>query len=112
MKRIAIIGLLAVFLTTNYAYATLTAKELTQTMEKAQHGELTQEKAEEFLITIINSIHPEVLGGIETNQEDICLMSGVIVLALAYYAIFFGGGVELLAAVSFLVWDIVCIPLL
>jgi hypothetical protein len=32
MKRIAIISLLAVFLTTNYAYATLTAEEVSQAM--------------------------------------------------------------------------------
>jgi len=83
MKRIAIISLLAVFLTTNYAYATFNTEKLAQTIERAQYEELTQEEAEEFLIAAINAINPEILEGIETNQEAICYASAFIVFFLA-----------------------------
>ena len=64
MKRIAIISLLAVFLTTNYAYATITADELTQGIEKAQRAELTQEEAEELFVRLISSVDlEEVMAG-------------------------------------------------
>ena len=111
MKRIAIISMLAIFLTTNYAYATFNTEKLAQTIERAQYEELTQEEAEEFLIAAINAINPEILEGIETNQEAICYASAFIVFFLAFIAIFFGG-IELLATVAFIIWDIICIPLL
>lgn len=72
MKRIAIISLLAVFLTTNYAYATITAEELTQGVEKAQQGELTQEEAEELFVRLISSVDlEEVMAGDLSSMESI-----------------------------------------
>ena len=83
MKRIAIISLLAVFLTTNYAYATITADELTQGIEKAQRAELTQEEAEELFVRLISSVDlEEVMAGdlssiesiIQPNQSTECIV--------------------------------------
>jgi len=72
MKRIAIISLLAVFLTTNYAYATITADELTQGVEKAQRGELTQEEAEVLFVRLISSVDlEEVMAGDLSSMESI-----------------------------------------
>jgi len=111
MKRIAIISALAVFLFTNYAYATLDTEKLAQTIERAQYGELTQEDAEEFLIAIINTINPELSEEIAANQQAICYLSGFFVIILALIAIFFGG-IELLATIVFIIWDILCVPFL
>lgn len=72
MKRIAMISLLAVFLTTNYAYATITADELTWGVEKAQQGELTQEEAEELFVRLISSVDlEEVMAGDLSSMESI-----------------------------------------
>ena len=72
MKRIAIIGLLAVFVTTNYAYATLITKDLAQGVEKAQQGELTQEEAEELFVRLISSVDlEEVMAGDLSSMESI-----------------------------------------
>jgi len=72
MKRIAIITLLAVFLNTNYAYATITADELTQGVEKAQRGELTQEEAEVLFVRLISSVDlEEVMAGDLSSMESI-----------------------------------------
>jgi hypothetical protein len=72
MKRIAIISLLAVFLTTNYAYATITGDELTQGVEKAQRGELTQEEAEVLFVRLISSVDlEEVMAGDLSSMESI-----------------------------------------
>ena len=49
MKRIAIISLLAVFLTTNYAYATITTEEVAQKIEQTQYQKLAQQVFEELL---------------------------------------------------------------
>ena len=54
MKRIAIISLLAVFLTTNYAYAILTAEDLAQGMEKAKRGVLSAGRKK--LLSVIQKI--------------------------------------------------------
>ena len=72
MKRIAIITLLAAFLTTNYAYATITADELTWGVEKAQRGELTQEDAEVLFVRLISSVDlEEVMAGDLSSMESI-----------------------------------------
>ena len=72
MKRIAIISLLVVFLTTNYAYATITADELTWGVEKAQRGELTQEEAEVLFVRLISSVDlEEVMAGDLSSMESI-----------------------------------------
>ena len=79
MKRIAIISLLAVFLITNYAYATFPLEELAQTIEKGQHEELTQEEVDELFIAMIASVdweNPEV-------QPDSCISD--LTNALVYY---------------------------
>ena len=59
MKRIAIISLLAVFLSTNYAYATLNAKEVAQKIEQAHYQKGAEQEVEklvfEFLSSYINS---------------------------------------------------------
>jgi hypothetical protein len=96
MKRIAIIALLAVFLTTNYAYATLTTDDLARGVEKAQQGELTQEEAEELLIRLISSVDLEEvmagdLGSIESivqpNQSTECIVLLIITtLVTIFYA--------------------------
>jgi len=72
MKRIAIISLIAVLLTTNYAYATLTTEELSQGMEKAKRGVLTQTEAEELFIGLISSVDLEkVMAGDLSSIESI-----------------------------------------
>ena len=72
MKRITIISLLAVFLTTNYAFATITADELTWGIEKAQQGELTQEEAEELFVRLISSVDlEEIMAGDLSSMESI-----------------------------------------
>jgi hypothetical protein len=72
MKRIVIISLLAVFLTTNYAHATLTTEDLAQGVEKAQQGELTREEAEELFIRLISAVDIEgVLAGDLSSMESI-----------------------------------------
>ena len=72
MKRITIISLLAVFLTTNYAFATITADELTWGIEKAQQGELTQEEAEELFVRLISLVDlEEIMAGDLSSMESI-----------------------------------------
>ena len=56
MKRSAIISMIAVFLTTNYAYATIPIEELSQKIETLQYQKLTQEEVENLFISIISSI--------------------------------------------------------
>ena len=84
MKRIFIISLLAVFLTTNYAYATITADELNRGVEKAQRGELTQEEVEELFVRLMSSVDlEEVMAGDLSSIESIIQpgqSSGCIVL--------------------------------
>ena len=74
MKRIAVISLLAVFLTTNYAYATMPIEKLQQTLEKAQTQELTQEELEELYNEVTASIDLADFQNqsIETHQIDVC----------------------------------------
>ena len=96
MKRIAIISLLAVFLITNYAYATLTTADLAQGVEKAQQGELTQEEAEELFIKLISSVNlEEVMSGdlssiesiVQPNQSTGCIVLIIITtLITIFYA--------------------------
>ena len=86
MKRIAIISLLAVFLTTNYAYATLTAEKVSQAMERAQYGELIQDEAEELYVSILSSVDWEAVSmGDVSSIESIIqpqLSTGCIVLLI------------------------------
>jgi hypothetical protein len=96
MKRIAIISLLAVFLLTNYAYATLTTEDLAQGMEKAKQGELTQVEAEELFIRLISSVDlEEVMSGdlssiesiVQPNQSTGCIVLIIITtLITIFYA--------------------------
>ena len=94
MKRIAIISLLAVFLNTNYVYATITADELTQGIEKAQQGELTQEEAEELFVRLISSVDlEEVMAGdvssiesiIQPDQSTGCIVLLVITTLITFF---------------------------
>ena len=87
MKQIAIISLLAVFLTTNYAYATLTTEDLARGVEKAKRGVLTQVEAEELFIGLISSVDlEEIMAGdlssiesiIQPNQSTGCIVLLVI----------------------------------
>jgi uncharacterized protein YggL (DUF469 family) len=63
MKRIAIISLLAVFLTTNYVYATLTTEEVAQKIEQSQYQKLAQQAFEEllfeYMINYMSDIEPQ-----------------------------------------------------
>ena len=70
MKRIAIIGLLMVFTITNYAYANLTAEELSRAIEKAQRQELTQEEIEGIVIGLLRSIDGELVNREAMNWEE------------------------------------------
>jgi hypothetical protein len=94
MKRIAIIGLLAVFLTTNYTYAILTTEDLAQGVEKAQQGELTQEEAEELFIKLISSVNlEEVMSGdlssiesiVQPNQSTGCIVLIIITTLITIF---------------------------
>jgi hypothetical protein len=51
MKRIVIINVLAVFLITNYAYATFPIEKVYQKIAKAQIQKLTQDDIEELYIS-------------------------------------------------------------
>ena len=94
MKPIAIITLLAVFLTTNYAYAALTTDDLARGVEKAQQGELTQDEAEELFIRLISSVDLEgVLMGdlssmefiIQPNQSTECIVLLIITTLITIF---------------------------
>ena len=94
MKRIAIISLLAVFLTTNYAYAILTTNDLARGVEKAEQGKLTQEEAEVLLIRVISSVDLEgVLKGdlssmesiIQPNQSTECIVLFIITTLITIF---------------------------
>ena len=85
MKRIAVVTLLGIFLTTNYAYATITADELILGVEKAQQGDLTQEEAEKLFVRLICSVDlEEVMAGDLSSMESIIIQpdqsTGCIVL--------------------------------
>ena len=106
MKRIAIISLLAVFLTTNYAYAILTTDDLARGVEKAQQGELTQEEAEELLIRLLSSVDLEEvmagdLGSIESivqpHQSTGCI---VLLIITTLITIFYPPLAAIFAALS------------
>ena len=106
MKRSAIISLLAVFLTTNYAYATLTSDELADAMEKAQNQSLTQDEAEDFFIGLISSVDLEgVLKGdlssmesiIQPNQSTECI---VLLIITTLITIFYPPLAAIFAALS------------
>ena len=56
MKRIAIISLIAVFLTANFAYANLSLEQLAEQIENTQYQEMTQEEAEALFITILDTM--------------------------------------------------------
>ena len=56
MKRIAIISLIAAFLTTNYAYATIPIEELSHNIKKLQYHKLTQKEVESLIIDIISTM--------------------------------------------------------
>ena len=106
MKRIAIISLLAVFLTTNYAYATVTTEELSQGVEKAQQGELTQEEAEELFISLMSSVDlEEVMAGnlssiefiVQPHQSTGCI---VLLIITTLITIFYTPLAAIFAALS------------
>jgi hypothetical protein len=106
MKRIAIISLLAVFLTTNYAYAILTTDDLAWGVEKAKQGELTQEEAEELFIGLISSVDlEEVMAGdlssmasiIQPNQSTECI---VLLIITTLITIFYPPLAAIFAALS------------
>jgi hypothetical protein len=68
MKRVAIISLLTLFLTTNYAYAAFPVKKFIQTMEKAQAQQLMQEDIDELYVAVISSIASDDVQNIESLQ--------------------------------------------
>ena len=85
MKRIAIFSLLALFLTTNYAYAALITGDVGKKIEQAQYGELTQEEAEELFIQLISTVDlGEVLAGDMSSLASVqpYLSTGCIVLLI------------------------------
>lgn len=93
MKRIAVISVLAVFLITNYAYASFPVEKLYQKLEKAQTQQLTQEDVDELSQEIISSLAGE---GPENQSTEIqglesCLRSIVYFLLInAVIGNFFG----------------------
>ena len=56
MKRIAIISLVVVFLTANYAYATFPLEEFAERIENSQYQEMTQEEIEEIFVALLSAI--------------------------------------------------------
>lgn len=56
MKRIVTIFLVALLLTTNYAYATLSMKQVSPTVEAALHEKQVQQQVEELFAAVIMSI--------------------------------------------------------
>ena len=56
MKRIAIISLVIIFLTTNYAYATFPLEELYGQMGNTLYQEMAQEEMEEMFIALLSLI--------------------------------------------------------
>jgi len=84
MKRIAIISLLAVFLTSNYAYAIIPIEELAQKIEKAKYQELTREEVEQLYVDLITSIDSEDFENqsIKIQGLESCLRSIVYYLLI------------------------------
>jgi hypothetical protein len=82
MKRIVIICLLAVFLSTNYASATLTAENVTHFLEKAQLQELTREDVESFYNELMTDSNPAYYENQSKETQDLL----VCLQALASYA--------------------------
>jgi hypothetical protein len=77
MKRIVIICLLAIFLATNYSYATLTDVQVTQFVEKAQSQELTQEDVAAFYNELMTDIDTEYYENQSKETQDllVCLQA-------------------------------------
>ncbi len=84
MKRIAIVSLLSVFLTTNYAYAAFPVEKLYQKIEKAQTQELTREDIDELYNDVIASMDSEDSGNqsIEIKGLESCFRSIVFYLLI------------------------------
>jgi hypothetical protein len=89
MKRIAIISLIVMFLTGQYAFSSCPYENLAQTGSEAQ--ELTQEQAEEVLIELDEAIND---GDMETlinslmvspSGSGICFIIGVILFDYGQY---------------------------
>jgi hypothetical protein len=98
MKRITTIILILALLTVNYAYATMSANEIAQTIERAQHEQLTQKEVEELLITIITLVDLEeiMLGDfssietiIQPNQVGFCIFLLLFVWTVGYSAVIY-----------------------
>jgi hypothetical protein len=86
MKPIAIISLISILLTTNYAYATFPTQELVQKINQAQYQKRIQEEVEELLFTIIASVDGETLAmnaDILPSQLFICY-SFLFITVIAY----------------------------
>ena len=85
MKRIFIISLLALCLTTSYAYATMSADEIAQTLEKAKHQVLTQDEVEELIFAIIALVDlEEIMAGDYSSLESIIQPNQSIACVLLY----------------------------
>lgn len=84
MKRITIISLLAVFLTTNYAYAAFPVEKLYQKIEKAQTQELTREDMEELYNEVITSLKADDCANqsMEIQGLESCLRSIIYYLLI------------------------------
>lgn len=97
MKRIAIISLIAVFLTANYAYATMSLEELAYQIEPTQ--ELTQEEAEILFVALLSAVDMESidLEGINVCSALIRLAYACYALSIVFYPFFAGESVIFLA---------------
>ena len=69
MKRIVTICLVALLLTTNYAYATLSMKNISPTIEAALHEKQVQQQFEELFAAVIMSIiDSDGIEGLSLNE--------------------------------------------
>lgn len=118
MKRIAIISLIVMFLTVQYAYATCSFENI-PTIEEAQ--ELTQDQVGEIFIDLlcsidlesfeeidVNEIGMDNLGSIEPHQLLICLFLNFLI------EFFIGEGIFyplllFLAFILALIFDAICL---
>ena len=94
MKRIAIVSLVVVFLTVQFAYATCPLEEFSKRIKTSQYQEMTQDEVEELFVAFLSSIDWETLDWevlveqvIETHDNGSYLLLCNIFVSLTVYLI-------------------------
>lgn len=85
MKRIAVIGLISLFLITQHTYASCLLEECFRGVETSQCEKLTQGETEELFMDIVRSADWEKLGQLQQNPNLCRIFSALAYLALFTY---------------------------